>query len=104
MSKRLTIVVPDEVADWAQASGNASKWFATAGRRQLAGEQYLAAGQEHMAGTGITSTEHGMRAAGAVLHAAEQRMSPEAWAALGGGPQAYRNFLASQGAAPADAA
>lgn len=104
MSKRLTIVVPDEVAERAQASGNASKWFAAAGRRQLAAEHYLAAGLQHMAGTGVTGTADGARAAGGVLQAAEQRMTPEAWTALRRGPQAYRDFLASQGAAPADAA
>jgi hypothetical protein len=104
MSKRLTIVVPDEVADRAQASGNASKWFSTAGLRLLSGEQYLAAGVQHMAGTGITATEEGVRAAGAVMQAAERRMSPNAWAAVRRGPQAYRDFLAAQGAAAADAA
>ena len=104
MSKRLTIIVPDQVADRAQASGNASKWFATAGLRLLSGEQYLAAGVQHMAGTGVTVTEEGARAAGAVLRAAEQRMSPEAWAALRRGPQAYRDFLSAEGNAAADAA
>jgi hypothetical protein len=104
MSKRLTIVVPDEVADRAQASGNASKWFSTAGRRLLAGEQYLAAGVQHMVGTGVAVTEEGPAAAGAVLRAAEQRMSPQAWAALARGPRAYREFLAAQGTTPADAA
>jgi len=104
MSKRLTIVVPDQVADRAQASGNASKWFSTAGLRLLSGERYLAAGVQHMAGADVTVTEEGMRAAGAVLQAAEQRMSPEAWAALRGGPQAYRDFLAAQGTTASDAA
>jgi len=104
MSKRLTIVVPDEVADRAQASGNASKWFSTAGRRLLAGEQYLAAGVQHMVSTGVTVSEDGVRAAGAVLQAAEQRMSPEAWAALRRGPRAYRDDALRSGAAPADAA
>jgi hypothetical protein len=104
MSKRLTIIVPDQVADRAQASGNASKWFSTAGLRLLSGEQYLAAGVQHMTGMGVTVTEEGMRAAGAVLRAAEQRMSPEAWAAVRRGPQAYRAFLAAQGTAATDAA
>jgi len=104
MSKRLTIVVPDQVADRAQASGNASKWFSAAGLRLLSGEQYLAAGVQHMAGAGVSVTEEGMRAAGTVLRAADQRMSPEAWAALRRGPQAYRDFLAAQKAAAADAA
>ena len=104
MSKRLTIVVPDEVAERAQESGNASKWFSIAGLRLVSGEHYLAAGVQHMAGTGITATEEGVRAAGAVLRAAEQRTSPEAWAAMRRGPQAYRDFLAARGTAPADAA
>jgi hypothetical protein len=105
MSTRLTIIVPDDVADRAQASGNASQWFATAGRRLLAGEQYLAAGVQHMAATGVTGSEDGAAKAGAVLHAAERRTSPEAWAAMRRGPRAYREFLAAQGtAAPADAA
>jgi hypothetical protein len=104
MSKRLTIVVPDQVAERAQASGNASRWFSTAGLRLLSGEQYLAAGVQHMTGTGVTVTEEGMRAAGAVLRAAEQRMSPEAWAALRRGPQAYRDFLIAQGTTASDPA
>lgn len=104
MSKRLTIIVPDQVAERAQASGNASKWFSTAGLRLLSGEQYLAAGVQHLAGTGVTVTEEGTRAAGVVLQAAEQRMSPEAWAALRRGPQAYQDFLAARRTAPVDAA
>lgn len=104
MSKRLTIVVPDSVAARAQASGNASRWFATAGLRLLSAEQYLAAGMQHMAGMEVAVTEDGVRVAGAVLQAAEQRMSPEAWAALRQGPQAYRDFLVAQGSAAADAA
>jgi hypothetical protein len=104
MSKRLTIVVPDEVAERAQASGNASKWFSTAGRRLLDGEQYLAAGVQHMVDTGVAVTEDGARTAGAALRDAERRMSPEAWAALRRGPRAYRDFLAAQPAAPADVA
>jgi hypothetical protein len=104
MSMRLTIIVPDEVAARAQESGNASRWFSTAGLRLLSAERYLAAGVEHMAGTGVSVTEEGTHAAGAVLRAAEQRMSPEAWAALRRGPQAYRDFLDTQGAAAPDAA
>jgi hypothetical protein len=104
MTKRLTIVVPDHVAERAQESGNASKWFSTAGLRLLSAEQYLAAGVQHMAGSGVAVTEDGVRAAGAVLHAAEERMSPEAWAALQRGPQAYREFLAARRTAGADAA
>ena len=104
MSKRLTIIVPDLVAERAQASGNASKWFTAAGLRLLSGERYLAAGVQHMADTGVATTEEGARTAGEVLRAAEQRMSPEAWAALRRGPQAYRDFLAARGSAAADAA
>lgn len=102
--KRVTISVPDQVLARAQASGNASRWFSTAGMRFMGAEHYLAAGMQHMAGDGVTVADDGVRAAGAVLHAAEQRMSPEAWAALRRGPAAYRAFLASQGAAAADAA
>ena len=105
MSKRLTIIVPDQVAERAQASGNASKWFTAAGLRLLSGEQYLAAGVRHMAGAGLTATEEGARTAGEVLRASEQRMSPETWAALRRGPQPYRDFLAARdAAAAADAA
>ena len=96
MSKRLTISVPDEVADRAQASGNASRWFSTAGLRLLSAEQYLADGVQHMAGTGVAVTEDGIHAVGTVLRAAERRMSPEAWAALRRGPQAYREFLTAE--------
>jgi hypothetical protein len=104
MTMRLTIVVPDQVGQRAQESGNASRWFSTAGQRLLSAEQYLVAGVQHMAGSGVAVTEDGVRAAGAVLHAAENRMSPEAWAALRRGPQAYQEFLAAQTAAAADAA
>jgi len=101
--KRVTISVPEQVLERAQASGNASKWFSAAGWRFMGAEHYLAAGMQHMAGAGVTVAEDGVRAAGAALHAAEQRMSPEAWAALRRGPGAYRAFLAG-GTSAADAA
>jgi hypothetical protein len=100
MSKRLTIIVPDHVAEHAQATGNASKWFAAAGMRLIGAEQYLAAGLNHMAATGITVTDDEVRAAGATVAAAERRMTPEAWSALRRGPQAYRDFLAEAEPAP----
>ncbi len=104
MTVKLSISVPDEVAARAQASGNASKWFTTAGTRLLAAESYLAAGVAHMARTGVTVADEGVAAAGAVMDAAQQRLSPEARAAMKRGPRAYRDFLAAEQASPATAA
>jgi len=80
----------------------ASAWFTHAAVRHAGAEDYLAAGVQHMAATGIIASEQGATAAGAVLRAAGHRMSPAAWDALRRGPKAYREFLTTgQGIAAA---
>jgi post-segregation antitoxin (ccd killing protein) len=90
--KRLTISVPDDVAERVGAEDNASRFFTELARREMDRES----DRRWMAEHGVSFTEEGVRRAGVVLAEARERMSAQAWAALRGGPAVYAAYLAGQ--------
>lgn len=92
--KRLTISVPDDVAERVGAESNASRFFTELARREMDREGDRLWMAEH----GISVTEEGVRRVGVVMSEARARMAPEAWAALRRGPAAYAAYLAGDGA------
>src|SRR5882757_5141197 len=89
--KRLTISVPDDVAERVGAEDNASRFFTELARREMDRE----GDRRWMTERGVAFTEDGVRRAGVVLAEARERMSPEAWDALRGGPAAYAAYRAA---------
>ncbi|MDG4832381.1 hypothetical protein O7627_24180 [Solwaraspora sp. WMMD1047] len=78
MTKRVTVSLPDDIAERLEGEPNASAYVAEAIRQRAARER----GHQMLAEQGFVITEEGRARARQRLAEARERMTPERWAAL----------------------